>query len=571
MYNLHQITIIIFIILRLLVTFILEFYQIIKVLYCLNYINCAIFAANFLFNYFMTKYNIINYLFSFFTGSNFIHEEDEMENMDSVVDAAVIKSKDGTLWKEGSNTTIRKTFQCNILREMGGPTSYAKRNISEHDVSSIFSLLIDNFIVHHIKTCTEVEARNKSGNQLWTVSTNELHKVFAIMYARGVLAKNYDINSLWSNNYGMNIFKDTMPRDRYKEIIRYLRFDLRSTRSERLKTDKFALISVVWNKFVENCQALFKPYENITVDEQLFPTKARYPFTQYMANKPDKFGIKFWIAVDNNTKYFLNGFPYLGKDDHRPSNVSLSEHVVLKLVEPFTGKGRNITTDNFFTSLNLAKTLLQKKTTLVGTVNRIRKEVPDSLKSTKSPLYSTKVLTSNNITLTSYQGKKNKNVIILSSLHTNVTVSQEGKRLPETIDTYNATKFGVDILDQKARFYSTKVPCRRWPIQVFYNILDFAAINASVLYNQVLNKKLSRKKFILRLVDSLSGKELQEDDNGEENINETPLIGNKRKLSRSKCQVECKKNKTFDVCNKCLKYCCGKCTATVTITCKKCS
>ena len=42
------------------------------------------------------------------------------------------------------------------------------------------------------------------------------------------------------------------------------------------------------------------------MDEQLFPTKAHCRFTQYMANKPYKFGIKFWIAVDLESKYVLN-------------------------------------------------------------------------------------------------------------------------------------------------------------------------------------------------------------------------------------------------------------------------
>ena len=67
-----------------------------------------------------------------------------------------------------------------------------------------------------------------------------------------------------------------------------------------------------------------------------------------MPNKPDKFGIKFWLAADLDSKYMLNGFPYLGKDESRPATQSLGENVVLKLVEPFVGKGRNITTDNFF-------------------------------------------------------------------------------------------------------------------------------------------------------------------------------------------------------------------------------
>lgn len=107
----------------------------------------------------------------------------------------------------------------------------------------------------------------------------------------------------------------------------------------------------------------YKPGPNITIDEQLLSTKARCRFTQYLPNKPNKFGIKFWLASDVQTKYIVNGFPYLGKDETRVTSQPLSEFVVLKLVEPFTMKGRNITTDNFFTSLPLASKLLAKKTT----------------------------------------------------------------------------------------------------------------------------------------------------------------------------------------------------------------
>ena len=82
-------------------------------------------------------------------------------------------------------------------------------------------------------------------------------------------------------------------------------------------SDKFAAMRSIWDQFIENCQSCFVPGDNITVDEQLFPSKARCGFTQYMASKPDKFGIKFWIAADLKTKYFLNGYPYLGKSQYR--------------------------------------------------------------------------------------------------------------------------------------------------------------------------------------------------------------------------------------------------------------
>jgi len=37
-----------------------------------------------------------------------------------------------------------------------------------------------------------------------------------------------------------------------------------------------------------------------------------------VANKPEKFGIKSWLAADGKSKYLLNRCPYLGKD-----NISL--------------------------------------------------------------------------------------------------------------------------------------------------------------------------------------------------------------------------------------------------------
>ena len=78
-----------------------------------------------------------------------------------------------------------------------------------------------------------------------------------------------------------------------------------------------------------------------------------------MPNKPDKFGIKFWVLDDLKTKYCLNVIPYLGKDESRVS--SLGMHVVLSLMEPYFGRGYNVTTDNFFTGLDLARKLQEKK------------------------------------------------------------------------------------------------------------------------------------------------------------------------------------------------------------------
>ena len=361
-------------------------------------------------------------------------------------------SKDRTKWEianECANDCGRAGIQ-NILREQQGPTSLPKREIEKGNALSAFRLLIDDSIIKHIQKCTESEARLKSKDDSWSISFEEIYATIAIMYARGLLAKGQSISQLWSTTWGPSFFRNTMSRNRFTEIMKYLRFDLRSTRSFRIKADKFAMVSEIWNRFIDNCVTCYKPGPNITVDEQLFPSKSRCPFTPYMANKPDKFGIKFWLAADTQSKYLLNALPYLGKDDNRPSNQPVAEHVVLSLVKPFVGKGRNITMDNFFTSRKLAEKLNDRGTSIVGTLNRIRREVPQSVKSAKCNRYCSHILKTDKCTLTVYQSKPNKNVLVLSSMHRNVAVDNEKKRLPETVAYYNETKYGVDVLDQMA-------------------------------------------------------------------------------------------------------------------------
>lgn len=48
---------------------------------------------------------------------------------------------------------------------------------------------------------------------------------------------------------------------------------------------------------------------------------------------------------------------------------------------------------------------------------------------------------------------------------------------PEVVAFHNNTKAGVDALDQKVDLYFTCHRCKRWPMSVFYNILDIAACN----------------------------------------------------------------------------------------------
>ncbi|KAJ8888997.1 hypothetical protein PR048_008491 [Dryococelus australis] len=353
-----------------------------------------------------------------------------------------------------------------------------------------------------------------------------------------------------------------MPRHQFREIMKFIRFDLKDQRSARLVKDKFDLVSEVWDSFIENCSLCYVLGANITVDEQLFPTNARCKFTQYMANKPDKFGMKFWLAADVGTKYLSNGFPYLGKDDNRPPNQSLSEHDVMKLMAPYLGKGRNVTMDNFFTSVSLAEKLEIQSTSLVGTVNRAQREIPQPVNTIKAPLYDTVVMKNNKITLTVYQGKKNKKVLTLSTLHPNIPIGNDQSIFQKQCHF---------IIQPSIESISIKTLASTG----FYNILDLAGINAWVLFKQITGERISGRIFLQMISVELrtaSAQSRQSRPNmrcpsSQATEQESEPAA---KCQHRQCQVRKCKNKTFDLCNKCHMSVCGKRVEKVLQCCSEC-
>lgn len=93
-----------------------------------------------------------------------------------------------------------------------------------------------------------------------------------------------------------------------------------------------------------------------------------------MANEVDKFGIKFWLIIDVNSKYVLNSYQYLDKDKGRQTDLQLRENVVLKILQlPYLNSRLNVAIDNIFTFVKLADKLSEKKITIVGTMHLNKK------------------------------------------------------------------------------------------------------------------------------------------------------------------------------------------------------
>ena len=93
-------------------------------------------------------------------------------------------------------------------------------------------------------------------------------------------------------------------------------------------------------------------------------------------------------------------------------------------------------------------------------------------------------------TLCSYVPKKNKAVILLSTMHKTGEVSDRDDKKPLIVLDYNSTKGAVDTLDMCVHTYTCARQTRRWPVRLFYNVLDIAAWNSYVCWIRVVRGKV---------------------------------------------------------------------------------
>jgi len=107
----------------------------------------------------------------------------------------------------------------------------------------------------------------------------------------------------------------------------------------------------------------------------------------------------------------MNAKVYLGKENNEIAR-GLTSDVVCTLVQPISGQDRgrrNVRTDNFFTSVDLANQLKNKKLTLDGTMKRNKREIPQEFKPARQRDENSSIFGfSKDLTHVSYVPKKNK-------------------------------------------------------------------------------------------------------------------------------------------------------------------
>jgi len=329
-------------------------------------------------------------------------------------------------------------------------------------------------------------------------------RLIGLLYLAGIhKSGRQNLEDLWAQDgTGVHLFHTTMSLRRFKFLLQCIRFDDKTTRSERLKNDKLAPIRDIFQIFVNNCQNSFAISEYATVDEMLAGFRGRCNFRQYIPSKPDKYGIKLFALVDAKTFFTSKIEVYVGTQPDGAYKVSNSPgDVVERLCSDIFGTGRNITLDNWFTSYDLSKTMLRHKITLVGTLRKNKRYIPPEFVNLRGREEKQVIWIWRYLHFSSYIPKKKKNVLVLSTLHNDDKIDEEtgDARKPEIVTFYNATKGGVDTVDQMSSLYNCARNTRRWPIFIFYRLLNIAGINGFIIYCKNGNKTMKRRTFLKKL------------------------------------------------------------------------
>ncbi|XP_067629492.1 piggyBac transposable element-derived protein 4-like [Eurosta solidaginis] len=386
----------------------------------------------------------------------------------------ILRGKNRHMWSTQKARSYR--YGQNIVHQVRGPTRLCKNIV---DPIQVFRLFITDAIIKEIVEWTNVEISTRScinsteAAQRKETNNEEIEALIGMLALTAAMKDNHLTSTeLFDPSCSGSKYLSIMTHNRFRFLMSCLRFDDKSVRIH-LTADKLAPIRKAWDIFIQKCRENYTPGPYMTIDEQLISFRGRCGFKMYIPNKPSNYGLKVVMMCDSGTKYMVDAKPYLGKGSIN-SNLPLAENYVKELTKSIYGTNRNVTMDNWFTSVSLAKSLLKEphKLTLVGTLRSNKREIPPEMKVSKGRKCGTSIFAyDNELTLLSYKPKPNKIIYLLSSCNEIGTVNNTTKK-PHMIEFYNSTKGGVDTFDQMCSVMSCarKPTAGQWQHFLVYSI-----------------------------------------------------------------------------------------------------
>lgn len=422
-----------------------------------------------------------------------------------------LKSKDGQLWTSTKTTKCNKLLDYQTINATKGP-ALANKGIT--DPLQCFQMFFSKEILEEITIWTnaEIEEKTNGSNKISTfrsTTTDEIEALIGILTLTAALKDNHlATEELFDTSYCGSRYVAAMSRDRFDFLIRHLRMDDKNIRQDLIMTDIFVPIRKIWDIFMYNCRSNYIPGVHLTIDEQLLGFRGHCPFRTSLPNKPKKNGIKLVTLCDSTSRYMIDAIPCLGKCT-QTQGLPLGDYYVKELTKSIHGSNRTVTCVNWFATVSLAKNLLNTpyNLSLVGPMRSNKTAIPIELQNSTVRLVGTSMFCYDGpLTLVSYKEKPSKMQFLLSSCDQDGTIHPETLK-PNMIHFYNKTKSAVETFEQMCSSMSASRKANRWPIAVFYALLNMAFVNSYIIYCENMislkQKPLCRRNFMKSLSNSL--------------------------------------------------------------------
>ena len=292
-------------------------------------------------------------------------------------------------------------------------------SVSTHTVFSTFNHFLTDEIINKTVEATNQRVNKHLGVEWEMTDATELRAWIGLHIRAGINRDGFrPVSELFSEKDGPPIYGACMGRKRFTDLKNHIRFDDANTRDVRRSGEtegNLAPIHEIFTKFIEACNMNYASGKYLTIDESIVPFRGRCSFKIYMPKKPDKYGVKIWTMADAKNSYPCNAQIYRGKSHYGPE-IGQAQWVVRDLTSNIQHTGRNITVDNYFSTVDLANELLNRGLTMIGTLRKNKREIPHCFQASKTrDIYSTQFGFSKeqNMMMCSYVPRKRKAVIIL--------------------------------------------------------------------------------------------------------------------------------------------------------------
>lgn len=131
---------------------------------------------------------------------------------------------------------------------------------------------------------------------------DEMYAFHALILLMGIIRKP-SLEMYWIKDKMLKtpFFPTVMTYNRFRQLLTMLHF----SENEDDSTDKLRKVRSVYELVIENFKAVYRPGENISIDESLIPWKGRLQFKQCNRNKRACFGIKIHKIASQKLATFM--------------------------------------------------------------------------------------------------------------------------------------------------------------------------------------------------------------------------------------------------------------------------